>query len=83
MDIINSLNITYGDAIAKGQLEIIVPPSDYYPDFESHLDDKIYGDSPERVKWRSKQNFDYAYLIRYAHNKGEFYLQVNDSLLLA
>jgi alpha-1,3-mannosylglycoprotein beta-1,4-N-acetylglucosaminyltransferase A/B len=33
------------------------------------------------VKWRSKQNLDYAYLMMYAEDRGRFYLQLEDDVL--
>ena len=41
----------------------------------------ISGDSPERVKWRSKQNLDYAFLMMYAQSRGRFYVQLEDDIV--
>ena len=35
----------------------------------------------ERVKWRSKQNLDYAFLMMYAQSRGTFYVQLEDDIL--
>ena len=35
----------------------------------------------ERVKWRSKQNLDYAFLMMYAQSRGTFYVQLDDDIL--
>jgi alpha-1,3-mannosylglycoprotein beta-1,4-N-acetylglucosaminyltransferase A/B len=35
----------------------------------------------DRVKWRSKQNLDYAYLMMYSVRRGRFYLQLEDDVL--
>ena len=60
-----------------GLLEIIVPPSEYYPDFSIIHNDKVFNDSRERVKWRTKQNYDFSYLMTYSQKRAVYYLQVN------
>jgi alpha-1,3-mannosylglycoprotein beta-1,4-N-acetylglucosaminyltransferase A/B len=32
-------------------------------------------------RWRTKQNLDYAFMMLYARNKGQFYLQLEDDVL--
>lgn len=39
------------------------------------------GDPPERVKWRTKQNLDFAFLMMYAQPRGTFYVQLEDDIL--
>lgn len=39
------------------------------------------GDSMERVKWRTKQNLDFVFLMAYAQPKGTFYVQLEDDIL--
>lgn len=38
-------------------------------------------DPPERVKWRTKQNLDYAFLMMYAQSRGVYYVQLEDDIL--
>lgn len=57
--------------VDSGLIEVISPSPSYYPDFEKLR--LTLGDSPERVKWRSKQNLDFAYLMSYSQPKGQFY----------
>lgn len=55
--------------LENGLMEIIAPAASYYPNF-----DKLritLNDSLDRVKWRSKQNLDFSYLMAYAQSKGE------------
>ena len=52
-----------------------------YPDFYSLP--KTLGDSPERIKWRSKEVFDAAYLMYYSTNKADYYLMLEDDVLAA
>ncbi|NWH78658.1 MGT4B acetylglucosaminyltransferase, partial [Piaya cayana] len=65
--------------IQSGLLEVISPPASYYPDL-SNLK-KTLGDSEDRVRWRTKQNLDYSFLMLYAQLKGTFYLQLEDDII--
>lgn len=38
-------------------------------------------DPIERVKWRTKQNLDYAFLMMYAQSRGMYYVQLEDDIL--
>lgn len=35
----------------------------------------------ERVRWRSKQSLDFAFLMMYAYRRGMFYVQLEDDIL--
>ncbi|NWZ27226.1 MGT4B acetylglucosaminyltransferase, partial [Asarcornis scutulata] len=65
--------------IQSGVLEIISPPASYYPDLSNLR--KTLGDSEDRVRWRTKQNLDYSFLMLYAQPKGTFYLQLEDDII--
>ncbi|NWT00720.1 MGT4B acetylglucosaminyltransferase, partial [Mionectes macconnelli] len=65
--------------IQSGVLEVISPPASYYPDL-SNLK-KTFGDSEDRVRWRTKQNLDYSFLMLYAQPKGTLYLQLEDDII--
>uniref|UniRef100_A0A8D0F217 MGAT4 family member D n=1 Tax=Strix occidentalis caurina TaxID=311401 RepID=A0A8D0F217_STROC len=65
--------------IQSGVLEVISPPASYYPDL-SNLK-QTFGDSEDRVRWRTKQNLDYSFLMLYAQPKGTFYLQLEDDII--
>jgi alpha-1,3-mannosylglycoprotein beta-1,4-N-acetylglucosaminyltransferase A/B len=43
----------FGKHIERGVLEVISPPSEFYPNMTSLR--PTLGDEPERVQWRSKQ----------------------------
>lgn len=74
-DIVNQFH----DHLNNGLLEIITPPAAYYPDFNT-LKPNL-GDPFERVKWRTKQNLDFSFLMMYAQPKGTFYIQLEDDIL--
>lgn len=65
--------------VESGLLEIISPPASFYPDMD-HLPETL-GDPLTRVKWRTKQTLDFAYLMMYAQSRGTFYVQLEDDIL--
>lgn len=75
----NSINTRFPTFVDSGFIEIIAPAASYYPDM--HRLRQTLNDSVERVKWRSKQNLDFAYLMAYTQPKGAFYVQLEDDIL--
>uniref|UniRef100_A0A8C5DI45 Alpha-1,3-mannosyl-glycoprotein 4-beta-N-acetylglucosaminyltransferase B n=1 Tax=Gouania willdenowi TaxID=441366 RepID=A0A8C5DI45_GOUWI len=65
--------------IQSGLLEVVSPSIHFYPDF-SRLRES-FGDPKERVRWRSKQNLDYCFLMMYAQAKGTYYVQLEDDIV--
>ncbi|XP_055287180.1 alpha-1,3-mannosyl-glycoprotein 4-beta-N-acetylglucosaminyltransferase B [Moschus berezovskii] len=65
--------------IHSGLLEVISPSPHFYPDF-SRLRES-FGDPKERVRWRTKQNLDYCFLMMYAQSKGVYYVQLEDDII--
>ncbi|XP_058049024.1 alpha-1,3-mannosyl-glycoprotein 4-beta-N-acetylglucosaminyltransferase-like protein MGAT4D [Ahaetulla prasina] len=70
---------SFPNEVNSGALEVISPHESFYPDF-SNLKE-TFGDSKERVRWRSKQNLDYSFLMMYAQQKGTYYLQLEDDIM--
>lgn len=64
--------------IESGLLEIVAPPDSFYPDMNK-LPETL-GDNLQRVKWRTKQTLDFAYLMMYAQSRGTFYVQVSGTM---
>ena len=77
--IVGDIRERFPESLAAGMLEVISPPANYYPDL-SHLRES-FGDPIERVKWRTKQNLDYAFLMMYAQSRGIFYCQMEDDIV--
>ncbi|XP_053559668.1 alpha-1,3-mannosyl-glycoprotein 4-beta-N-acetylglucosaminyltransferase-like protein MGAT4D [Bombina bombina] len=75
----NSIKERFPREIQSGVLEVIAPPTFYYPDFSNIKE--TFGDSKERVRWRTKQNLDYSFLMLYAQPKGAYYLQLEDDIV--
>ncbi|KAK2722337.1 alpha-1,3-mannosyl-glycoprotein 4-beta-N-acetylglucosaminyltransferase A-like [Artemia franciscana] len=69
----------FSKEMEQGILQVISPSEGYYPDWSTlkiTLDDPI-----ERVRWRTKQNLDYAFLMMYAQTQGTYYIQLEDDVL--
>ncbi|XP_015998517.1 alpha-1,3-mannosyl-glycoprotein 4-beta-N-acetylglucosaminyltransferase A isoform X1 [Rousettus aegyptiacus] len=78
--VIANLEKEFSKEISSGLVEIISPPESYYPDL-THLKE-TFGDSKERVRWRTKQNLDYCFLMMYAQEKGTYYIQLEDDIIV-
>ncbi|CAH1777984.1 unnamed protein product [Owenia fusiformis] len=65
----------FPDAVRSGLLEVISPPKIFYPSFKNLKE--TFGDPIDRVKWRTKQNLDYSFLMLYAKSKATYYVQVS------
>lgn len=75
----HQLEKLYDKYIENGLIEIISPPLEFYPDF-----DKLQlslNDDKQRVKWRTKQNYDFTYLMMYSSVRGKYYIQLEDDVI--
>uniref|UniRef100_A0A8C1ND10 Zgc:154054 n=1 Tax=Cyprinus carpio TaxID=7962 RepID=A0A8C1ND10_CYPCA len=73
------VNAVVQNAVSSGVIEVISPSTHYYPDL-SNLKE-TFGDPKERVRWRTKQNLDYSFLMLYAQSKGTYYVQLEDDIV--
>ncbi|XP_070567751.1 alpha-1,3-mannosyl-glycoprotein 4-beta-N-acetylglucosaminyltransferase C-like [Ptychodera flava] len=69
----------YSQYMWNGFLEVIEAPQSFYPPLEN-LKQK-YGDSQDRIRWRSKQVVDYAFLFSYCQDISTYYLQLEDDVV--
>ncbi|CAH0545701.1 unnamed protein product [Brassicogethes aeneus] len=79
LQVAKEIEMRFPQQVDAGLLEVVSPSPAYYPNL-----DKLritLGDSPERVRWRSKQNLDFAFLMSYCQPKGTFYVQLEDDIL--
>ncbi|XP_019866107.1 alpha-1,3-mannosyl-glycoprotein 4-beta-N-acetylglucosaminyltransferase B [Aethina tumida] len=79
LQVAKEIEMRFPQQVDSGLLEVVSPSPAYYPNL-----DKLritLGDSPERVRWRSKQNLDFAFLMSYCQPKGTFYVQLEDDIL--
>lgn len=78
-ELAKQIQLRFSEYCENGLIEILSPPASYYPNFEKLR--LTLGDPLERVKWRSKQNLDFAFLMSYAQTKATFYVQLEDDIL--
>ncbi|XP_029429194.1 alpha-1,3-mannosyl-glycoprotein 4-beta-N-acetylglucosaminyltransferase C-like [Rhinatrema bivittatum] len=71
----------FSSHIALGRLLLIHAPQDMYPPLEGLK--RNYNDPEERVKFRSKQNVDYAFLVNFCANLSSYYLMLEDDVQCA
>lgn len=64
-----------------GLIHVIQASKCIYPDLE-HVK-RTYNDTQPRLKWRAKQNIDYAFLMLYCRDVSDFYMQLEDDVIAA
>lgn len=69
----------FGEHVESGLLEIISPSPEFYPNLDNIP--QTYGDTKDRVKWRTKQNLDFSFLMLYARSRGVYYVQLEDDVI--
>ena len=79
----SELEKRYSIEINRGVMEVVIPSEEFYPKIEnkSELNDIIYNDPPERIIWRSNQNYDFSYLMAYSRDRGRYFLMLEDDVL--
>lgn len=75
----DELKQTFPDSVSNGLLEVISPPAEFYPDMDNLK--QTFGDTKERVRWRTKQNLDFTFLMLYARTRGFYYVQLEDDVI--
>ena len=75
----HELERLYDKYIENGLIEIISPPLEFYPDFDQLR--LSLNDDKQRVKWRTKQNYDFTYLMMYSAIRGKYYIQLEDDVV--
>jgi tetratricopeptide (TPR) repeat protein len=63
--------------IERGLVEVV--RVDNHPEFKDLPNN--FGDSPECVKWRTKQCYDFSEAFRLSYNLGEYYMHVEDDII--
>ena len=56
----SEIQANFPNLLKNGLIEIISPPKNYFPTFDEAKTDHLFGDSPDRIKWRQKQNLGNA-----------------------
>merc|ERR1719149_397040 len=81
--IADKLKADYNDLVEGGHFHVIHAPEEKYPRLDFCPPFCSYKDEPTRVRWRSKQNVDYAFLMYYAAPLSPYYLQIEDDINFA
>nr|CAH7748873.1 unnamed protein product [Callosobruchus chinensis] len=71
LQIAKEIEMRFPAQVESGLIEVVSPSPSYYPNLEKLR--ITLGDSPERVRWRSKQNLDFAFLMSYSQPKGKMF----------
>ncbi|KAL4225010.1 hypothetical protein ACF0H5_015705 [Mactra antiquata] len=64
----------YSTHINSGSLEVIQASPSFYMNMTN------YGNN-SYMKWRTKQNYDYAYMMKYSQDLSEYYMQMEDDVI--
>lgn len=75
------LHETFQPHFDSGLVQVIHAPPNIYPQLSLLI--KKGPDSLERIKWRSKQNVDFAILMLYSISLSTYYMQLEDDLMVA
>ncbi|NXX23160.1 MGT4C acetylglucosaminyltransferase, partial [Podargus strigoides] len=78
VDVAADIARKFAHHILLGRLLLIHAPHEFYPTLEGLK--RNYNDPEERVKFRSKQNVDYAFLLAFAANLSSYYLMIEDDV---
>ncbi|KAM8972993.1 alpha-1,3-mannosyl-glycoprotein 4-beta-N-acetylglucosaminyltransferase C [Pelodytes ibericus] len=76
--IVQDISRKFSHHIIAGRLTIIHTPVEFYPNLEGLK--RNYNDPDDRVKFRSKQNVDYAFLLNFCANLSEYYVMLEDDV---
>jgi alpha-1,3-mannosylglycoprotein beta-1,4-N-acetylglucosaminyltransferase C len=71
----------YPDQLNSGLLQVISVNASVYPPLENLK--RNYDDPADRVKWRSKQVMDFAYMFHYGAPLSQYYIQIEDDVITA
>ena len=77
--IATEIKYRFHSSVESGLLEVISPPASYYPDINRLRE--TFKDPFERVKWRTKQNLDFLFLMMYSRPKATYYCQLEDDIV--
>lgn len=68
------INNEFLEHVQSGIINIISPSLSYYPNMSK------FGENLNINKSRNKENLDFAFLMAYAHSRGQYYLQLENNI---
>lgn len=77
----NMIASKYQTFIDTNFINVIEAPRRYYSKLKGLV--RTFGDSQERMYWRSKQTLDYVYLFQYCEDISKYYMQIEDDVTTA
>ncbi|CAN9498999.1 unnamed protein product [Ophioblennius macclurei] len=77
-NLVQEINRKFAHHIIAGRLLVIQAPEDFYPSLDGLK--RNYNDPDDRVRFRSKQNVDYAFLLNFCTNLSHFYMMLEDDV---
>ncbi|NXQ82927.1 MGT4C acetylglucosaminyltransferase, partial [Nyctibius grandis] len=75
---VQDISQKFAHHIIAGRLIVIHVPEEYYPVLDGLK--RNYNDPEDRVKFRSKQNVDYAFLLNFCANLSDYYVMLEDDV---
>ncbi|ELU13668.1 hypothetical protein CAPTEDRAFT_220409 [Capitella teleta] len=78
---LSEIQSRYTEEIQSGLLFVMTVPPRVYPDL-SNLKQN-FNDAPARVRWRSKQNIDFALMFHQAKDLSRYYIHIEDDVIVA
>ncbi|XP_063062341.1 alpha-1,3-mannosyl-glycoprotein 4-beta-N-acetylglucosaminyltransferase C [Engraulis encrasicolus] len=76
--LVNEISRRFAHHIIAGRLLIIHAPEEFYPPLDGLK--RNYNDPDDRVRFRSKQNVDYAFLLNFCSNLSTYYMMLEDDV---
>ncbi|KAJ8002707.1 hypothetical protein DPEC_G00161720 [Dallia pectoralis] len=77
-NLVQDISRRFAHHIIAGRLLVIHAPEEYYPSLDGLK--RNYNDPEDRVRFRSKQNVDYAFLLNFCTNLSDFYMMLEDDV---
>ncbi|KAL4005385.1 hypothetical protein ACER0C_005098 [Sarotherodon galilaeus] len=77
-NVVQEITRKFAHHIIAGRLLVIQAPEEYYPSLDGLK--RNYNDPEDRVRFRSKQNVDYAFLLNFCTNLSDFYMMLEDDV---
>ncbi|KAK5972020.1 Alpha-1 3-mannosyl-glycoprotein 4-beta-N-acetylglucosaminyltransferase A [Trichostrongylus colubriformis] len=78
-DLIELMKTNFTAEIQTGLLEIAAIPNTWYS-LDLNAIQPTFNDSAERMRWRTKQNLDYIYIMNYGRKRAEYYMHLEDDI---
>ena len=73
----NELRLRYSKFFGTGTLKVIRAPQTFYAGLNASSTVNKYW------YWRTKQNYDYAYIMQYCQHMSDYYMQMEDDVITA